>query len=251
MNEKTMTVTEHLSELRGRIIVCAVAFLVVSSAAFSFAGPISDFIMAPAKGLKFVYLSPPELFITYVKLSFLVSFIAILPLLLFELWAYIRPALNGRLSGDGEKQKRSIVRAICFGALFFLVGASFAFYVVVPLTIRFFISYSSPKIEAMFSIKEYFGFVSNLVLSFGAVFEMPILVAILGSLGIIESSLLGRFRRYAIVIAFVIAALISPPEIVSQTILAMPMLGLYELSYAVLRVQEKRRSRLELAGGIA
>jgi sec-independent protein translocase protein TatC len=231
-----MPFVEHLGELRKRIIIALGTFLVSSSVAFGFADKIVHFLMAPVAGMSFVYLSPSELFISYTKLALGGGLIVSLPVIIYEIWAFVQPALKLRA-------RRAIAGTLAAGGLFFVGGAAFAFYVVVPMTIRFFLSYSMPNIQALFSIANYFSFVFDIALSFGVAFELPVICALLGALGILSHELLSKGRRYALLGILIIAAILSPPDVVSQILLALPMYGLYELSILVLRVSGARRRR--------
>jgi sec-independent protein translocase protein TatC len=231
-----MTFTEHLMELRKRLAVCAVAFLAAAIAAFSLVDRVAKFLIAPAGGIRFVYLSPPELFMAYVKIALVLGLIASLPVILMEILLFISPALP-----RGGRLKAAV--ALFFGALFFVLGAAFSFYVIVPFTLKFFLSYSSPDIEALFSIKDYYDFVSSLALAFGATFELPMVAWALGAFGLLKSATLAKARRMALLGIFIAAAVLTPPDVVSQVLLALPMLALYELSVLILRAQEKGRAR--------
>ena len=229
-----MTFFEHLGELRKRLIIASVALLAASFAAFGFADRIAHFLMLPVSGMTFVYLSPSELFISYTKLALCCGVIIALPVIAYELWAFVQPALKRR-------ERRMLAAAFSAGGFFFAGGAAFAFYVVLPMSIRFFLSYSLPNTQPMFTISNYFSFVFELALSFGAAFELPLVCALLGALGIISHQMLSKGRRFAVLAILIVAAILSPPDVVSQVLLALPMLGLYELSILVLRVIGAKR----------
>ena len=233
---KPMSLVGHLSELRKRMLIAGGSFIIASFASFGFADSIAQFLMKPASNLTFVYLSPSELFVTYTKLAMLSGLILTLPIIIYEIWAFINPALK-------KKERRVLAGALFTGGLFFAGGAAFAFFVVVPMTIRFFLSYSLPNTQAMFAISNYFSFLFDLLLSFGAAFELPIICTVLGSLGLISYDLLRRTRRFAIMAILVIAAILSPPDVISQILLAIPMLGLFELSLFILKIMGARRAR--------
>lgn len=233
-----MTFTDHLAELRKRLVVSCAAFLAAGFGCFSFAEKLAEFVMRPAGTLQFVYLSPPELFVSYVKLALVAGLALSLPVILFELWLFVSPALSRRERG-------SVFLSLFFGAFFFVAGAAFAYYVILPFTIKFFLSYSNPRVEAVFAIKDYFDFVSGLVLGFGAAFELPMAAALLGAFGLLKAELLVRGRSVAVLGIFIAAAILTPPDVVSQVLLALPMLGLYELSILILKVQGRGRARRE------
>jgi sec-independent protein translocase protein TatC len=236
MNDKAMTFTEHLAELRRRVTVCLAVFLLAAIGAFSFVDEAAAFLMAPAAGIRFVYLSPPDLFMAYVKIALVIGLILSLPVILMELLLFVSPALP-----KGGKLKAVV--ALFFGAFFFVAGAAFAYFVILPFTLRFFLSYASPSIEALFSITDYYDFVSSLALAFGASFELPMVAWVLGAFGLLRAATLSRVRRLAVLGIFIAAAILTPPDVVSQILLALPMLGLYELSVIILKAQERGRAR--------
>lgn len=231
-----MSFAEHLSELRKRLLAAAIAFLAAAIAAFSFVEPIASFLMEPAQGLSFVYLSPPELFMAYVKIALVAGLVLSLPLILFELWLFVSPGLS-------RAEKATAFGALLFGSLFFALGSAFGYFVILPLSLKFFLSYTSPRVTAFFSVSDYFGFLSSLVLAFGAAFELPMAAWLLGALGFLKAETLLKFRRLSILGIFIAAAILTPPDVVSQVLLALPMLGLYELSVIILKSQGKRRLR--------
>lgn len=233
---KEMSMAGHLVELRKRLLVALVAFLAASIAAFSYAEPLADYLMRPAGDLSFVFLSPPELFMAYVKIALVAGLCVSLPVILHQLWGFVAPALSRR-------ERAGVVLSLLFGALLFALGSAFSFYVILPLTLKFFFSYTSARVQAFISISDYLGFVSGLVFSFGAAFELPMLAAALGALGVLRAETLAKGRRLALLGIFVAAAILTPPDVVSQVLLALPMLGLYELSLVILRIQGRRRDK--------
>jgi len=234
--EKSMSFVEHLGELRRRLIVSLLVLVTASLAAFGFAGDLAKLLMRPVAGLSFVVLSPAELFIAYTKLALAAGLLVALPVIAYQVWAFVNPAL-------GRGKRRALAAAFGSGGLLFALGAAFAFEVVLPMTIKFFLSYSLPNTQTLFSIDNYFSFVYELAFSFGAAFELPLVAAVLGALGILSHEILAKGRRYAVLVILIVAAILSPPDVVSQILLAIPMLGLYELSILVLRVSGSRRRR--------
>ena len=239
-----MPFLDHVAELRKRLLFAFAALAVGTGASFAFTERLAEYLMRPVDGLTFVYLSPPELFLAYVRIAILAGLVLSSPVILFELWMFVRPGLVRR-------ERRAILAGLFFGALFFAAGASFSFFVILPFTMKFFLQYATDRIEAVFSFGEYVGFVSSLVLSFGAAFELPIVTAILAALGIVKGSTLAAARRYAVLLVFIAAAILTPPDVVSQVLLALPMLVLFELSVIVAkrieRNADRRRNREEAA----
>ncbi|PKL25490.1 MAG: twin-arginine translocase subunit TatC [Spirochaetae bacterium HGW-Spirochaetae-3] len=240
MQDKTMTFWDHVAELRSRLLVAAVALIAGMVACFFFVEPAAEYIMKPVGDMQFVYLSPPELFMSYVRIALFGGLITASPVILFELWMFVHPGLS-------KRERVSLVFGLFFGAIFFTVGAGFSFFVIVPFSLRFFLQYQNDAIRAMFSFSEYVGFVGSMVLSFGAAFELPIVVSILAGLGVVTGTGLAKARGIAVLLIFAAAAIITPPDIVSQVMLGVPMVLLFELSIVLAKGQEKRRAkRLDL-----
>jgi sec-independent protein translocase protein TatC len=236
MTENPMTFWEHIGELRKRLMISGSVLIIAGFASFAIAEPLAALVMQPVRDMKFVYLSPPELFMSYVKISFMAGLVFSSPIILLQIWLFIKPALK-------RHERGTILAALFFGMLFFAGGAAFAFLVVAPFTLNFFLQYASNQVGPLFSFGQYVDFVSTLVLSFGVVFEMPVIVAILATLGILRGSTIAKSRRYAILLIFIVAAILTPPDIVSQVIMALPMLLLFEFSINIARIIEKRRDK--------
>ena len=231
-----MSFFEHLGELRKRLLISAVAFVIAGFAAFPFAPALAAFLMRPASRIQFIYTAPAELFISYTRISFALGLIISLPVLIYQAWAFVNPAL-------ARTSRKGLLLALVAGGFLFMVGATFAYVVVLPMTLRFFLSYSMPGVNALYSINDYFSFIVSLGVSFGAAFELPLLCAALGALGLISAAFLRKGRRYAVLVILIVAAIISPPDVLSQVLLAIPMYGLYELSILVLNATERARRR--------
>ncbi|MEJ5185321.1 MAG: twin-arginine translocase subunit TatC [Rectinemataceae bacterium] len=229
-----MTYLEHLAELRKRLLISLTAFLIGTIACFGQARELAEFLTMPARDMRFVFLSPPDLFMTYVSLAVFGGFVLSLPVLLFELAMFVKPALEPR-------ERRWIFLSFSGGAVLFLAGAAFGFFVIVPFTIRFFMSYQSEGIQAMISIREYFGFLGQIVLAFGLSFELPVVAMLLALFGILHTATLRSVRRVAILVIFIAAAILTPPDVVSQVLLALPMVGLFELSIRLVAAIERKK----------
>jgi len=240
MKDNTMTFWEHVAELRWRLLVAAIAMVAGTVACFFFVEPAAAYIMRPVGDMQFVYLSPPELFMSYVKIALIGGIVIASPLILFEVWLFVRPGLSRR-------ERISLIFGLFFGAIFFVAGAAFSFFVIVPFSLRFFLQYQNEAVKALFSFSEYVGFVGSMVLSFGAAFELPIVVAILAGLGVVTGTGLAKARGISVLLIFIGAAIITPPDIVSQVLLGVPMLLLFELSVILAKGQERSRAkRLDL-----
>lgn len=236
MSDAPMPFLAHVAELRKRLLLAFAALAAATAASFSFTEALAEYLMHPAAGLSFVYLSPPELFLAYVRIAVLAGLVISSPVILFQVWMFVRPGLL-------KRERRAIRAGLFFGAVFFAAGAAFSFFVILPFTLRFFLQYATERIEAVFSFGEYVGFVTSLVLSFGAAFELPVVTAILAALGVVKGSVLAKARRYAVLLVFILAAILTPPDVVSQVLLALPMLFLFELSVIVARRIERKADR--------
>ena len=231
-----LTLIEHLSELRKTLIAIMAIIIVGSIASYVVVERVMEVVLAPAQSLQFIYLTPPELFITYVRLSLVMGLIITTPITLLLIWRFIRPGLS-------RKEKITLGVALSMGVLFFCIGVFFAYSTIVPLSIQFFLSMSIQDVQPMFSIGSYVGFVSTMLLSFGLVFEMPILVVLLARFNLVTTAGLRRHRKFVFLAIVIVAAVLSPPDIISQMLLATPMVLLFELSvltaYFIQRYQKK------------
>ncbi len=210
----------HLDELRRRLIIVGLGFIVATLICYSFVGKILPWLIAPAGHL--VYTSPLDGFNAYMTIASVLGFIVSLPLTLYHIWAFVGKALRPQ-----EKQAIILVAPLSF--IFFLCGVSFAFYVAVPLTYRFLMSFSSEYMEPMITVSSYMGFLANMLIVFGVTFELPLVLAFLAKIGIATPEFLRQKRRHAIMIIFILATIITPPDVVSQVLLAIPLIVLYEL----------------------
>lgn len=223
MDEKNLTLVEHLDELRKRIIIIAASILLGTILSYSFIDIMVEYIVKPSKGLEFIYLSPPELFLSYIKISVLSGLILSSPIILLQIWLFVKPGLE-------KTEKRYLLIAMFMGIIFFAIGASFSYFTIIPISIDFFIKLSVQDVAPLFSFDKYLSFVISLLLSFGLVFELPMLIILLTQLNLINARILKKYRKIIILVIFVVAAVLTPPDVISQTLLALPMLFLYELS---------------------
>ena len=230
-----MTVTGHLRELRSRVFKSVLAFLVLSVLCFVFIQRFVDAALSLSPAFSFVYLSPSELLTSYMKLSIILGLVFASPIILWEIWAFVRPGLTGREAG-------SVKTAVIAGFVCFLLGMAFCYFLILPLTLDFLYRFNgSVDITANISFSYYMNFILGMLVAFGAVFEMPVLSYLLSRLGVLKPSVLVKGRKYAVLVIFLVAAVITPPDVLSQIMTAIPMIGLYELSVFVSRAAEKRR----------
>lgn len=236
MDGKRLTLVGHLEELRNRIIIIALAVIIGAIISYFYIDVIVDFIIQPAKDLNFIYLNPADLFLAYIKISIVVGIVLALPIILYHVWRFVLPAVD-------RKQKIFILLANFMSMLFFIAGAAFAYYFILPLTIQFFIKMSRQEIAPLFSFASYTSFMSSILLSFGITFQFPILVMLLTQFNIITPVFLKKFRKIIILLIFIIAAILTPPDVVSQLLLAAPMTVLLEVSIILSSIIYRRKKR--------
>ena len=223
----SMSVVDHLSELRTRLVIAIVAIIIGTLGAYYYVEDILQILVAPAG--KLYYTKPTEAFFTYMKISLVAGCVVSSPVWFYQIWAFIVPALS-----KGEKKVTFMV--VPTAVVLFVVGVLFSYYLVLPMAIQFFIGFGTDELQPLFSIGQYIDFVIAFILPFGITFELPLILIALGVLGILSSDRLREYRKMFILLAFIIGAAISPtPDMLSQTMIAGPMILLYEISYGVLR----------------
>ena len=227
-----MNISGHLTEIKSRLTWVIIAFVVSVIVCSIFVEPIVAELIKKGNGFNFVYISPGELVSSYVKIVMIASLVLTAPVILYQIWGFVRPALK-----TGEKRMGFL--AMLGGTGFFIAGVLFAYYVAAPFTINFFINFdTSGLINAQISFEKYISFMLSLMVTFGLVFEMPMF---LSQLGIVKPKFLISTRKYAVLVIFIVAAILTPPDVISQFTIAVPMLVLYEISIAVCRFIEKRK----------
>ena len=246
-DDKPMPLLDHLVELRKRLIYALVCFFAVFFVTFYFAKPIFSFLMQPAiaDGYKVVVLDIFEFFFVTVKLSAFVALIVGFPLIAVQIWLFVAPGLY-------RHEKRAFVPFLVATPFMFYAGCAVMYYVVLPYVINFMLTqYAPPDIEKTLRSSDYLERILQLVFAFGFAFEVPVLLTLLIQVGIATSEGLKSKRRYAIVIAFVIAAVLAPPDVVSQIALAIPLMAFYEISILIGGWIERKRAREEKAAEAA
>lgn len=221
-----MSLSGHLKELRNRLILCVVIFLVVSVLALGKAQQLVTVFtdMGEQYGYVYVYIAPQELLMQYFKVSLIAGVCLTMPVILYEGYAFARPGLTRR-------ENFLVAFSMVFGLLCFIAGVAFAYYVTLPFMLKFLIDLGAGSlISASISVESYLNFVMTVFVIFGFVFEMPLLSMILSRIGLLTPALMRKWRTAAIVLIFILAAVITPPDIFSQVMVALPMLVLYEFS---------------------
>ena len=221
-NNKDLTLIGHLGELRKRIINSMLSLIVFGLVAYNFAEPIAKDILGKADGMQFVYLTPSELMLSYIRIAVVGGLVISSPIILSQIWLFISPGLE-------KKQRRYVLVAFFLGGAFFIIGVVLSYIFALPLILKFFSGFQIPEIQATISFSSYLNFVLSTLLAFGAVFELPIVMFLLTRFGLVKTSFYTKNRKYMILVIFVVAAILTPPDVISQTLLALPMMVLYEI----------------------
>lgn len=230
-----MPFLDHLEELRWRLIKSVFSVIIMSFVAFYFSDHLLRFIRIPLGDIKLYNIEVTGTFYAYLKISLIAGILGALPIIFYQLWSFISPGLY-------KKEKWMIFPLVLISTLLFLLGAGFCFVMVLPLSFKFLIGFSGELIENTITIGSYINFVGLLLLAFGFAFQLPLLNYFLGKMGLITSDFLARGRRYAIVIILIVGAVLTPPDIFTQVLLAFPLYVLYEISILVVKLTQKKKA---------
>jgi sec-independent protein translocase protein TatC len=239
MSEKTLPFTAHLEELRRRIIICLAAVALGFLVCYAFKEKIYEFVAIPLVASLpddnswMIFTGVTEAFFTYLKVSFLAGVFLSLPVIFYQLWAFIAPGLYA-------KEKKIVIPFVVFSTLFFVSGACFGYFIVFPFGFTFLLGFATETIRPFPSVKEYLSFATKILVAFGLVFELPVITFFLSKVGILTHRTLARNRRYFIVLAFLLSAALTPPDVVTQLLMAGPVLILFEISVLVARIFGKQ-----------
>ncbi len=238
MTDEKQPFFSHLKELRDRLVICIIAVAIAFIFTYYFKEKLFDFLMQPfikvmpAKS-SFVFTGITEAFITYFKISIVAGIFLAAPVILYEFWMFVAPGLY-------ENEKKYVYPFIFSGSLCFILGALFCYFVVMPNIYRFFVSYAQDFVTPMPDLKEYMGLTLKLLIIFGLIFELPLVAFYLSKAGIVNAKMLAKKRRYAILTVFIVSAIITPPDVVSMILVAIPLWGLYELGILIAKVFGKK-----------
>ncbi len=269
IEDSSAPLIEHLAELRNRLIHSVLAFIVGMVICFTVATPIFNFLTGPlcqelaelGQDCDLIFISPQEGFFVAIKVSLLGGFMLAFPYIAFQMWRFVAPGLY-------RSEKGAFLPFLVASPFMFLSGAAFAFYVVTPLAYDFFLGFQQfgqdgeaipdagvrQGLSVVFqgSAQEYLNLTIKFIVAFGLCFQLPVLLTLMGKAGLVSSRGLGDVRKYAVVAILVLAALVTPPDVITQVILFVVVYGLYEVSiWLVRRVERQREAQLRAEGVLA
>nr|WP_295903500.1 twin-arginine translocase subunit TatC [uncultured Bdellovibrio sp.] len=238
LDSKAQSLYDHLAELRKRLINCIYILVLATGVCYGFSEKIFSFVRAPIApylpGGGLIYTGPLDKFIAHLKLAFVCGILLSCPFWLYQVWKFIAPGLYA-------KERKYTMGFIISGTVLFLLGAVFSYYVALPMAFQFLMTFGGDIDKPMISIDQYMGFFTQMCLMFGVAFELPLVIVVLGMLGIVSQGFLKKNRRYAVMTIAVIAAVITPPDLLSMVMMLVPMLLLFEAGVFIVGIFEKKR----------
>jgi sec-independent protein translocase protein TatC len=240
MNEEyKIPFTAHLEELRTRLITCSIAIGAGFAVAYFFKEKLFQILTRPLmnvmqSGEKLIFTGLPEAFFAYLKVALLTGIILASPVILYQFWVFIAPGLY-------RKERKLLIPIVLLSTIFFTGGALFGYFIVFPFGFKFFLGFASDTIRPMPSMKEYLTLATKLLLAFGVVFELPIVLTFMARLGIVSVPFLKKNRKYALLIFFAGAAILTPPDVITQLMMAFPLMLLYEISIIGAKIFGKKK----------
>lgn len=235
----------HLEELRRRLVACAIAVGVGFVVSYVFSERLFQVLIMPLKavmpeGERLIFTNLPEMFFTYMKVAFLSGVLLMAPFIFYQLWMFVAPGLY-------QREKKYVIPFVVASTILFVGGSLFGYFVVFPFGFRFFIGFSNEYVKALPSVREYFSFAIKLLFAFGIIFELPVVIFFLTKMGMVTPEALRRQRKYAILLAFVVGAILTPPDVITQFMMAIPLMALYEIGILVSVMARKKKEEKEKA----
>jgi len=241
------TFTSHLVELRQRLIYCFLSLFIIFAISYAFAENIYSFLVQPyanavqsdIENRRLIFTALQEAFLTYLKVSFFVAIFFTSPVILMQVWKFIAPGLY-------KNEKKALLPYLLATPVLFLLGGLLVYYLVMPLAIKFFLSFETPSLpnslpmQLEAKVNEYLSLIMKMIFAFGLSFQLPVVLNLLARIGVVNSKFLKDRRKYVIVIIFTFAAVLTPPDPITQIGLAIPLLILYELSIFSVNIIEKK-----------
>lgn len=237
MSDIAMGLTEHLNDLRKTIIKSLIGWFIITLITYiGYKNEIFDFLITPINklGFQLVILTPFEGFMVKLKASLIAGVVFSLPIILWEIWKFILPALHAH-------EKRYLLLIVPSSVMLFLFGIGFAYYTIFDIVLNFFLITAGEGFTPMIGASKYLSFLTSFLLPFGVIFQLPLVVMFLTRIGLITPKMLIEKRKYAIVIMFVLGAFLTPPDFISQTMMALPMILLYEISIIISRITKAQK----------
>jgi sec-independent protein translocase protein TatC len=239
-DEKKLPFLGHLEELRSRLVASAIAVGIGFAICYIFSERLFLILASPLtsvmpEGDHLIFTNLPEMFFTYLKVSFISGLLLASPVVFYEMWMFIAPGLY-------RNERKLMIPFVTISTFLFVGGSLFAYFFVFPFGFKFFLGFSSDFVKALPSVKEYFSFSIKLLLAFGLVFELPVVIFFLAKLGLVTTAFLKKNRKYAILLTFVVSAILTPPDVITQCMMAVPLLSLYEVGIWVSRFARRRET---------
>ncbi len=241
---KEMSFWEHLEELRGCLIKSVVSIIVFTLGSFPFSNFLLNFLTLPNDRLtepaELIFLKPTGMLVVRMEIALAVGLIASLPVIIYQLWNFVSPGLH-------KHEKKYVIPSIIFTTFCFLLGSLFAYTILIPTVLPFLFGMGTDTIQAKININEYMSFVLRLILIAGLIFELPVLSFLLSRLGLLTPSFMRKYRRYSIVLFFIFSAIVTPPDPLSQSMMAVPLVLLYEISIWICVIGYRKKQAVEKA----
>lgn len=238
--DPALPLTEHLRELRKRLMISVGAVAVGFAVCYYFAEILFGLLLQPVRQVlpeghgDLVFTNLTEPFVVYLKMGLLGGVLLAMPVVLMQIWLFVRPAFRGA-------EESWTTAFVGLGSILFVAGALFGYLVVFPFGFSFLVQIAGAEFLPMLSIGEYFSLATRMLVAFGVMFETPLVLLLLGRMGVVDAPLLRRYRRHAIVLIFIVGAVLTPPDVVTQVLMALPLMLLFELSIGLVAVFGKRR----------